>query len=80
MSPQLPTGEGLFAVNDLAEAAYAITEIERNYAFHSRKAREVACKHLEFEMVAMWALAPRPFPKGFHRHSNGPVSRAIVPG
>ncbi len=38
----LPSGEGLFAVRTVEEAAAAIEEIERDYARHSRRARELA--------------------------------------
>jgi len=38
----LPCGEGLFAVNSVEEAASALEEVERDYARHSRKVREMA--------------------------------------
>jgi hypothetical protein len=41
-SAHLPVGGGLFAVNDLQQAEAAITEIESDYAWHSRRAREIA--------------------------------------
>lgn len=50
-SRHLPTGEGLFAVNDIAEAAAAIAEIESDYERHSRKAREIACECLDSAVV-----------------------------
>jgi len=50
-SRHLPVGEGLFAVRNTEEAAAAIDEIESDYEHHSRKAREIACEHLEAEVV-----------------------------
>ena len=50
-SEHLPTGEGLFAVHDPEEAALALEEIERDYARHSRRAREIAEEHLAAERV-----------------------------
>jgi hypothetical protein len=50
-SRHLPVGEGLFAVNDVAEAAAAIAEIEADYDRHSAKAREIACEHLEAAVI-----------------------------
>jgi hypothetical protein len=50
-SRHLPTGEGLFAVNDIAEAAAAIAEIERDYLRHSRKAREIAFECLDYSVI-----------------------------
>ena len=38
----LPCGEGLFAVRTVEEAASALEEVERDYARHSRRARELA--------------------------------------
>jgi hypothetical protein len=38
----LPCGEGLFAVRTAEEAAAALDEVERDYARHSRRARELA--------------------------------------
>ncbi len=50
-SNHLPVGEGLFAVNTVEEAKDAILQIEDNYSFHSRRAREVACEYLEASTV-----------------------------
>lgn len=50
-SRHLPVGEGLFAVRDTDEAAAALAEIEVDYERHSRKAREIACEHLEAGIV-----------------------------
>ena len=50
-SSHLPTGEGLFAVTDMAEAAAALAEIEGNYEHHSRKAREIACDCLDSTVI-----------------------------
>jgi hypothetical protein len=38
----LPVGEGLFAVSTVDEAVEAINSIRQDYAFHSKKALEVA--------------------------------------
>ena len=43
----LPSGEGLFAVRTVEEAAAGIEEVERDYARHSRRARELACEFFE---------------------------------
>jgi hypothetical protein len=50
-SAHLPCGEGLFAVQDVDEAADAITEIRSDYARHSRAAREIASEHLDARRV-----------------------------
>jgi hypothetical protein len=50
-SRHLPCGEGLFAVRSMDEAAAALEEIERDYATHARRAREVAVEHLEASVV-----------------------------
>jgi hypothetical protein len=50
-SEHLPCGEGLFAVNDVEEAAAAIDAIIRDYAYHSRRAREIACEYLDARRV-----------------------------
>ena len=39
---RLPTGLGLLAFRDLAEAVAGVAEIDGNYARHSRAARELA--------------------------------------
>ncbi len=43
----LPSGEGLFAVRTVEEAASAIDEIERDYDRHARRARELAHEFFE---------------------------------
>jgi len=43
----LPSGEGLFAVLTVEEAASVLEEIERDYERHSRRARELACEVFE---------------------------------
>ncbi len=50
-SKHLPTGEGLFAVNNVEEAKEAIIEIESDYRRHSKKAREIVCEFLEAKKV-----------------------------
>lgn len=50
-SRHLPVGEGLFAVRDVDEATAALAEIEADYTYHSQKAREIACEHLDSEIV-----------------------------
>jgi len=47
----LPCGEGLFAVRSVEEAAAAIDEVERDYARHSRRAREIAEEHFDAAKV-----------------------------
>lgn len=47
----LPCGEGLFAVRTVEEAAAALDEVERDYARHSRRAREIAEECLDSEKV-----------------------------
>jgi hypothetical protein len=47
----LPCGEGLFAVRTVEEAAAALDEVERDYARHSRRAREIAEEFLDSEKV-----------------------------
>jgi hypothetical protein len=46
-SEHLPCGEGLFAVRTALEAAAALDEVERDYARHSRRARELAEEFLD---------------------------------
>jgi hypothetical protein len=50
-SDHLPCGEGLFAVRTVDEAANAIDKIRSDYAFHSRRAREIAEEHLDSRKV-----------------------------
>jgi hypothetical protein len=47
----LPTGNGLFAFSNLEEAAAAISEVERDYAYHQAAAREIAVEHFSSERV-----------------------------
>jgi hypothetical protein len=47
----LPTGRGLFAVRDVGEAAEAIKAIRRDYALHSRAARELAREFFDTDEV-----------------------------
>jgi hypothetical protein len=53
----IPTGEGLFAVSDVDEAAAAIEEINGDYDHHARAARAVAEEHFEAGAVAGRLLA-----------------------
>jgi hypothetical protein len=50
-SQHLPCGEGLFAVKDVEEAAWAIEEVTGSYMRHSKRAREIAAEHLEAKQV-----------------------------
>jgi hypothetical protein len=50
-SEHLPTGEGLFAVNNVAEAKDAIETIEANYQLHSKRAIEIANEYLDTKVV-----------------------------
>jgi ATP-binding cassette subfamily B protein len=47
----LPTGEGLFAFDDLKGAAEAINAVRRNPKRHRRVAREIAREYLSHEVV-----------------------------
>lgn len=47
----LPTGEGLFAVSNVEEAAAAIGAIESDYPRHQRAAAEIAREHFDAEVV-----------------------------
>ena len=46
-SEVLPTGEGLFAVSSVEEAAAAIEAVQVNYTAHSNAARSIAHEHLD---------------------------------
>jgi hypothetical protein len=48
----LPTGEGLFAVNDVDEAAAAVETINGDYRRHCEAAREIAAEYFEARAVA----------------------------
>jgi glycosyltransferase involved in cell wall biosynthesis len=53
----LPTGEGLFAVADVEQAAEAVQEINGDYRRHCQAAREIAAEHFEARAVAARLLA-----------------------
>ena len=53
----LPTGEGLFAVSTVEEAADAIAMINADYGRHARAARAIAEEHLEARRVVERLLA-----------------------
>lgn len=50
-SKHLPVGNGLFAVSNVEEAKEAILQIEKDYGFHSKKARDIACECFEASTV-----------------------------
>ncbi len=50
-SDHLPTGAGLFAVTNIAEAIEAIETVESNYSFHADKAYEIAAEYLDTDKV-----------------------------
>ena len=50
-SAHLPCGEGLLAVRSAEEAAAAFEEIERDYARHSKRAREIAGEYFDSAKV-----------------------------
>jgi glycosyltransferase involved in cell wall biosynthesis len=47
----IPTGEGLFAFDDEDGALAAIEAVRRDYARHSRAARQLAEEHLDSDRV-----------------------------
>jgi glycosyltransferase involved in cell wall biosynthesis len=53
----LPTGEGLFAVGDVDEAAAAVDEINSDYRRHCDAARAIAREHFAAPAVAGRLLA-----------------------
>ena len=53
----LPTGEGLFAVLDVEQAAAAIEEINSDYRRHCEAARAIATEHFEATRVASALLS-----------------------
>ena len=53
----LPTGEGLFAVDDLSGAAQAVEAINGDYRRHCEAARAIALEHFEARGVAARLLA-----------------------
>ena len=50
-SDNYPVGEGLLAFSTLDEAAAGVEEIERNYARHSRAARELVAEYFDARQV-----------------------------
>jgi hypothetical protein len=52
----LPTGQGLFAVNNSDEAAEAISEIRANYQKHSEAARRIAEDHFDCNKIIKHVL------------------------
>ena len=50
-SESLPCGKGLFAVNNIDEAAEAVEEINRNWKTQSKAAREVAVECLDTRII-----------------------------
>jgi hypothetical protein len=50
-SEVLPTGQGLFAVRDVEEAAAAVDEIRGDWKRHSGDAREIAQEHFDARVV-----------------------------
>jgi glycosyltransferase involved in cell wall biosynthesis len=47
----LPTGEGLFAVSDIEEAAAAVEAIEADYGHHKQAAADIAREYFDAERV-----------------------------
>lgn len=47
----IPTGKGIFAINTLAEAADALTIVDRNYKEHAKAAREISEEYFEARTV-----------------------------
>ena len=52
----LPTGEGLFSVSTVEEAAEAILAIRSEYARHAAAARELACEHFASQQILTYLL------------------------
>ena len=48
---RIPTGEGLLAWTTFEEARRAVLDVESNYAFHQRRAREVAAQYFDAKHV-----------------------------
>ena len=63
-SELIPSGAGLLAFRDEAEAAAALREVERDHARHARAAAELAATHFDHRVVLGDLLAraniPRP--------------------
>jgi hypothetical protein len=53
----LPTGRGLFAVTTPGEAAETIRAVQRDYALHSARAREIAREHFDSAKVVAGLLS-----------------------
>jgi hypothetical protein len=53
----LPTGQGLFAVRTVEEAAEAVRAVRRDYAFHSTAARAIAQEHFDSDRLLRRLLA-----------------------
>jgi hypothetical protein len=47
----LPTGEGLFAFDEMDEAIDALKQIDANYKYHCKKAKEIAYDYLDAKIV-----------------------------
>jgi hypothetical protein len=47
----LPTGGGLFAFSTIEEVVTAVSEIKSDYAYHSRRAAEIAHEYFDAEMI-----------------------------
>jgi hypothetical protein len=79
----LPTGEGLFAFNSVDDAVAAMEAVDRDYARHCRRAREIAEEYFRSEVV-LGTLLER---AGLDRvglehagleHAGGAAPRSIV--
>lgn len=50
-SRHIPTGEGLFAFDNIEQAKAAIEEVERDYPRHQQAARAIACDYFDSDKV-----------------------------
>ncbi len=50
-SAHLPAGTGLLAFSSAEEALDGLQRIDRDYALHARRAREIACEHFDASRV-----------------------------
>jgi hypothetical protein len=50
-STYLPTGAGLFTFSEQGEALAAIDEMNRDYAYHSQRARRIAEEYFSSDRV-----------------------------
>ena len=50
-SDHLPTGRGLFAINNMNDAVEALQKIKLDYQDHCKWAREIACEYFDAEKV-----------------------------